>query len=104
MGGRFVLGTTNSPYMLPGVTKQTFHISVGGDFSGSLLGAVTNSTKTNSHNTNTNSHNTGVGAGTVRASKAGSFSRSFQPQKAEARQYAFENGAPLLLKQASSKP
>jgi len=50
MGGRFVLGTTNSPYMLPGVTKQTFHVSVGGDFSGSLLGAVTNSTNTNSHN------------------------------------------------------
>ena len=82
MGGRFVLGTTNSPYMLPGVTNNTFHVSVGGDFinSGSLLGAVTNSTNTNSHNTNTNSHNTGVGAGTVRASKAGSFSRSFQPE------------------------
>ena len=51
MGGRFVLGTTNSPYMLPGVTNNTFHVSVGGDFSGSLLGAVTNSTNINSHNT-----------------------------------------------------
>jgi hypothetical protein len=78
MGGRFVLSTTESPYMMPGVTNNTFNVSVGGDFSGSLLGAVTNSTNTNSHNTNTNSHNTntnshntGVGAGTVRASKAG---------------------------------
>ena len=50
MGGRFVLGTTNSPYMLPGVTNNTFHVSVGSDFinSGSLLGAVTNSTRLNS--------------------------------------------------------